>query len=300
LTVLTTRLDVTGEEELTLDGVSVVNGCQSLVALYKQSDTITDDLRVLCKIVQVPLHSGLADKITYRANNQNPVDIRDQRATDPVQRQLQAEVEELYPGTFGLAIREGEKVEAEHVMSNKEAAQLIMAVYVKQPWNAVRKVRLFDHDYTRIFNHTIDAPKLYLLHVISEVVAGARAELKPSLRASFASIRLALAFLLSEVLQQTEQGSGLLESPQAWLPHQEIDVRQRLKMLMADIVESVNFYLDDKEGDGDTPPDDEFDPKVAFKSRAGVLEIARDVIGYSKRQARRDQDYFFNLEPDDA
>ncbi len=42
-----------------------------------------------------------------------------------------------------------------------------------EPWNAVRKVRLFDADYHRIFSRAINAHKLYLINVLVAAVDGA-------------------------------------------------------------------------------------------------------------------------------
>ncbi len=295
LTILTHGLTVTGTK-LRLDGITVVNGCQSLLTLYDHQAKVTDDLRLLVKVIAVESQTDLADKITYRSNNQNPVDIRDQRSTDAVQRDLQSQMKECYGTELFFAIREGERPTAPNVLDNKSAAQLLMAIYLKEPWNAVRKVRLFDADYRRIFDHTINAHKLYLLNLLSEVVNEQRDELDPELRASFASIRFTLAFLLSQVLRKSDRGSQLLEAPERWLPGQRAEVKAALTPLAQQIVRSVNHYVTSEVQDRRDRGED-FDPKVAFKSRSEVGKLEHQVISLSDRLAMEVENYWFDLEP---
>ena len=217
LTLLTRRLDV-NEGEMQLDGVSVVNGCQSLVALYSNRANVTPELRVLVKIVELGESIDLVDDITYRTNNQNPVNTRDLRSTDPIQRDLQAQVRESYGSELSYVIRNGEKPTTPEVLDNTTAAQLAMAVYLGEPWNAVRKVKLFDEEYHRVFGRTIDGHKLYLLHQMNKVVLSRKSSLRGDLEASFASVRFTFLHLLAVLLCTFDEGKEFLHSPERWLP----------------------------------------------------------------------------------
>jgi hypothetical protein len=238
----------------------------------------------------------LTDKITYRTNNQNPVDIRDQRSSDVIQRDLQAQVANLYGGVLAFNIREGEQFTAGlRVFSNQSAAQLIMAVYLGEPWNAVRKVRLFDDDYRRIFNKTIDAHKLHLLDRLAKVIDGQRPGLRPELEASFASVRLTIAYLVARVLRESELGNQLLHSPQRWLPDLDEEVFEAIGGLAKEVIESVNFHVANEEKERREKGED-FDPKVLFKSRSGVEAVANEVVRLARRLAQRDVTYFFGID----
>ena len=292
ITVLTHELKVDGPT-ITLGGITVVNGCQSLLTLHDHHDVITDQLQVLVKIVAVEPHSDVADRITYRSNNQNPVDLRDQRSTDVIQRALQAEVDEKFDGRLGYGIRQGEELDADEVLDNKTAAQFLMAVYLAEPWNAVRKVRLFDHDYRRIFNREVDADRLFFLHHFSKVVDATRDHLRGDVAASFASVRLTIAYLIAQVLMLSDEGRELLAAPGRWLPDKLDEVLGALSTIAEDVVASVNFYIEaEKDEKGD-----EFDPKVAFKSTAGVKGMTAEVLKSSKRQAKRDEEFLFQVPP---
>lgn len=289
MTLLTRALDVVGND-LRLDGVSVVNGCQSLLALDAHRSDVGGDLRLLVKAVQVDPQSDLADTITYRTNNQNAVDIRDQRSTDLIQRDLQAQVRATYGRLLGYAIRAGDRPGGLEVMDNASAAQLLMAVYVGEPWNAVRKVRLFDQDYHRIFNRSINAHRLFLVHELGKLIGAARPRLRPDLQASFASVRLTLTYLVATVLRESAAGSELLDAPERWLPEKLDDVRAAIGDLVDDVVESLNFYVEDRSRD-----DEDFDPKVVFKSQSGVRALESEVVKSARRQAKRDSDFLFSV-----
>src|SRR5574341_341565 len=286
LTLLTHERTVTGSV-LTLRGVTVVNGCQSLLTLHDLQSSVSDELRVLIKVVQVPEQSALTEKITSRSNNQNPVDIRDQRSTDVIQRDLQAQVHEDYGGAFAYAIREGEALEATQVLNNQQAAQLLMAMYVAEPWNAVRKVRLFDTEYRRIFSRDVNSSRLYLVAQVADALTGVRDKLPPDLASSFASVRFTLAYLLYKVIAETELGQGLLGSPDRWLPSQLTQVRTALAGLLDEVVQSVNFYVEQEEREH-RERGEEFDPKVVFKSQGGVRGVENAVLRDSRRLAMRD------------
>jgi hypothetical protein len=295
LTMLTYGLTITGNE-IELNGLTVVNGCQSLLTLFEHQAKVTDKLQLLVKIVRVERQTDLADKITYRSNNQNPVDIRDQRSTDIVQRDLQAQMQQSYGSMLFYAIREGERPTAPEVLDNKTAAQFLMAVYLCEPWNAVRKVRLFDTDYRRIFDHTVTAHKLFLLKLFVKVIDEQRNDLDAELRASFASIRFTLAFLLSQFLRKSDLGSQLLEYPERWLPGQVTEVEGALLPLAQEIVKSVNHYVISEARDRADNGED-FDPKVAFKSKTAVGDLEHQVVRLSERLAMGVDSYWFEVEP---
>ena len=295
LTVLTRGIHVDGHE-VTLDGVGVVNGCQSLVVLYEHRASLTDELRVLVKAVQVDPSSDIADDITYRANNQNPVDIRDQRSTDAIQRDLQSQVREHYGQELGYAIRAGEDTGAPATLDNKTAAQLLMAVYTKEPWNAVRKVRLFDEDYHRIFNREVSGHRLRLLHSLSTRLDAQRARLRPELQSSFASVRLTIAYLVARVLEESELGALLLSSPEEWFPARATEVHEALDDLIGEVIDSVNFYVESERAEW-AERGEVFDAKVLFKSATGVRALENVVLREARRQAKRDAAFLFGVEP---
>ena len=229
LTFLTNNLEVRGRV-LHLTDIAVVNGCQSILALYHNRDALTPGLKLLVKVVKLGENpTELSEQITYRANNQNSVNIRDQRSTHPIQRDLQIQVRESYGDRLFYAVRQGEPSDTREVLDNRVAAQLITAVWLKEPWNAVRKLRLFDEDYHRVFTRNIDAHKLYFAHRLNELVAQKRNDLNPELRSSFASVRFTLVYLVAQMMRQGGRGEELFTNPQRWLEGNETDIVEALE-----------------------------------------------------------------------
>jgi hypothetical protein len=296
ITILTNALTVDAEG-LHLDGVTVVNGCQSLLALKANRESLTPELSLLVKAVQLGDNGTLADTITYRSNNQNAVNIRDQRANDPIQRDLQRQVTEQFGDHLFYVIRRGEQVpDGRAALENQDAAQHIMAIWLREPWAAVRKLKLFDEDYRRIFSRNIDAPKLYLVQHLQKMSEKRRGDLRPSLSASFASVRYTIVYLTAEVARASELGAAFFDNPGRWLPEKEDEVMTQLNELMDHVVTELNNYVQTQE-ELRQQSSVLFDAKIAFKSQASIRQVEQQTLSVTKALARRIEDFLFSVEP---
>jgi hypothetical protein len=297
ITILTLGLTPEGSA-LKLEAVSVVNGCQSLLALHRGRQALTPDLKLLVKVVELPdAGSRLSDTITYRANNQNAVNIRDQRSTDSIQLDLQRQVNAAFGSRFGYTVKIGERLDAERIMDNTLAAQLITAAYRQRPWAAVRKVRLFDQDYHDVFAADIDAYKLYLLQLLNEAVDAARDDLRGELRSAFASVRFTVVALIGDVLRLSPLGQQLLDDPARWLPLRTDEVLAFLTDRARDVALNINDYVSDAAKSA-AEEERDFDAKTVFKSSSGVAPLRREITTISRRLNSRDPGYLFELDPD--
>lgn len=294
MTLLTSKISAVDGDSITLEGVGVVNGCQSLITLYDNKAALTDELQLIVKVVEVSGGDKVADLITYRSNNQNAVTLRDQRSSDTIMRDLRQSVTERFGFKFSLITRVGEVTSANAILENTLAAQLITATYLAEPWAAVRKVRLFDQEYRRIFNRSITADRLYLLYLIDVAVSAHRDELRADLRASYASIRFTLVHLVAVVLRITDAGQRLLNMPEAWIPEQEAEVNEALSQIATEVVDSANYHVQ-----AELQQNVDYDPKVVFKSRGGVSRLETDVLRDARRQEGRSASYLFTVTPAD-
>ena len=253
----------------------------------------------MVKVVETGGRAALADRITYRSNNQNPVNTRDLRANDRVQRDLQNEVTARYGDELFYDIRRGQPNDGAHaVLDNQLAAQMLLATWLGEPWAAVRKLKLFDQDYHRIFRRAT-ADKLFFAYMLNKEIEAARSKLRPELQTSFASVRFTLAHLVAQVLRLSDLGARLLDEPGSWLPDQLKDIAERLEYYVDIVVEETNYFVSDREEQRQQNPDAEpFDPKTIFKASTGVRPLERQVIQAVKAIARRaDSDILFDLKP---
>jgi len=96
-------------------------------------------------------------------------------------------------------------------------------------------------------------------------------------------------------LERTDEGRGLLNDPQRWIPGKLSEVRKALADLLEEIVESVNFYIQEEVAD----KGDSFDPKVTFKSQEGVRAVENAVGRDIRRTIKRPggDAFLFSVEP---
>ncbi|HDL74787.1 MAG TPA: hypothetical protein ENH06_00155, partial [bacterium] len=94
--------------KISLSGYAVINGCQSMLTFYENRNKLSNNLFVLVKIIELNLTSSRVKKITYFANNQNSIGLKDLRSNDSVQRSLQREFEELFSNQVLYRRKKGE------------------------------------------------------------------------------------------------------------------------------------------------------------------------------------------------
>ncbi|MCY7278287.1 MAG: AIPR family protein [Phormidesmis sp. CAN_BIN44] len=83
-------------DTITINSYVVVNGAQSISTLYNQRKNITDNLKILTKIIRLNTSDvGLVKKITTNSNNQNAIKPRDLQSNQNIQQRLKKEFESI-------------------------------------------------------------------------------------------------------------------------------------------------------------------------------------------------------------
>lgn len=292
LTIVCKELEVDGSspESVRITGFSMVNGCQSAVLLHENEAAITDDLMIPVRLVQVGNSTQLADDITYRSNNQNAINLKDLRANDPTQVALQAEFKELYGDKVEYEIKRGETLEAERSLPNDLAAQILLALYNEQPWLSHRKFDLFDQRYKEVFHPRIKAAHIYFAYLIYQLVQRRLRDIEDQLIANYGLTSFVLVYVAGLLLRETDEGRNLLDDPQPVLEADEALVRERIDLLLGDLVVDFNFYVREK-----LDQDGYFDYKTSFKNQRAVLELSADVVRSYKKDITRDAGRAFTL-----
>ena len=305
LTILTNKVN-RDNGDLYINGISVVNGCQSLLTLYRNRSSLTDSLKILVRIIQIEHKNELIDVVTYRTNNQNSISIKDHRSNSSSQRGLQKDISKIYGEKVFYGIKRGEISPANvPVFDNGVAAQLLMSVWLKDPANAVRKNLLFgDETFYRIFSHDVDAHKIYLAFMIDGIIDRKRKDLPTLLQSSFASVKFAIAFLTAEMMRSGGRGKDLFKNPQAWLPEKESEIESSIDQFASLTIDVIDNFVTEKTSEDPAykeTHDPNFDPKIAFKSSAGITEINSMAQITNRSEARRaaksGQTYYFDVKP---
>lgn len=144
----------------------VVNGAQSLTVLNRHKAKVSDDLRLVAKIIEIESDEEFAREITLASNNQNAIKPRDQRSTNILQTRLEAEFKQISFEGYRYVIKRGQD-EAGNVIINEEAGRLLMAYDLKEPWSCHQIYKVFDEKYAEVFGRpVVDAWRIILLSKI--------------------------------------------------------------------------------------------------------------------------------------
>jgi hypothetical protein len=157
-------------------------------------------------------------------------------------------------------------------------------------------VKLFDHDYHRIFSRHLDAHKVLVLYLLDAALLEHRGDLSPELNAAFSSVRFTLAHLVFQLIGLTPQGEAFLADPSGILTSEREALIAALAEMTGEAVESANYFVEAKETEA-AEAGETFDPKVVFKSRTGVTGLERDAVSHARRMVRRDDTFGFRLTP---
>lgn len=89
--------------QVRVENLQIVNGGQTCMTILKTSEalvasgqTLPADASVLVRLYKLPKdNDDIVLQITHATNSQNPVDLKDLRSNDEIQRQLEASIQEL-------------------------------------------------------------------------------------------------------------------------------------------------------------------------------------------------------------
>lgn len=272
ITIIAKELDVT-DENISISDYFVINGCQSVTALYKESKSLTDNLRVLTKFIKLEPASLIAKTITEFSNNQNVVKYRDFMANDPKQIRLQNEFRTNYAGEYELEIKQGEISEPGTVISNEEAGLLLMAFDSKEPWATHRAYQVFDEKYSVLFGRKeVTADRIVLCRVIAEAVDESLPKIKNQLVAKYRLTRYMLVYIIRMMLENDDLIQQVLTKPETFVrdKNDRDQFREIISRIVGDVVVDINAELD------------EYGPDFAYRDRLRddkwVKELTRVVV----------------------
>jgi hypothetical protein len=268
LTVVCSKIDDSHPDYLTLTDVSVVNGAQSTIAFRDNRQSITTDLRVVVKFVEVPGERQLAREVAIRSNTQNPVNPRHLRARDGVQLRLEAEMKKHYPSITYELRPDATMPASGKTIQNDDAAQLLCAVYNQEPWHAVRRLLLFESDfYTSIFTRATTAARIVLVDLIARRVQANKSRFPGEYLRSWRLTKLVAVYLVGQLLRTSPDLMKILDNPATSLRSRGLSsTLDRLVKFAAAAMKTRQEELD-VQGDPD-------DFKVDFKRESALKELA--------------------------
>ena len=266
LTILCKTLKTT-KDKITISGYAVVNGCQSITGLYENKTSISSDLRLLTKLIQVSADTPLALKITDHTNNQNGTTHRDLQSNSPIQTRLQTEINNGSKGKFHYRIKRGEHPEwpAEEVIENELAARILLAFDLKEPWSCHQTYKLFDELHSRIFGRKeVDGDRIVTLYMVYLCVMGKLGSIDNQLFARYGLTRFLVLYLLREALETDQLGKDFCLNPSAFIKQSQ--GKSRLLECIDKVSQVVVQLVDGEVKRRDADKEKEFDFKRELKS----------------------------------
>lgn len=240
-------------ERLSVAGYYVVNGCQSLTALFDNKGHVTDDLRVLAKFIKLDPTSGEAEEITKFSNNQNGVKARDFKANNPIQIRLQNEFVAHYGGKFSYEIKRGEQLpDAEFVITNEAAGLLLMAFDLKEPWATHRRYEIFDEKFAALFGRPeVSADRIVFCKTIADAIEANLHRIENELCRRYVLTRHMLLYLVRLVLDG--EAPEVIVNPASYARDEVARgaFRRAVDGLVTDLTVDMNYEVQDAGPDFD-------------------------------------------------
>ena len=145
------------ENDLSLSGLSIVNGCQSLNTILSCSETVkkVDDAFILLRFYEIPQRDR-ADKISIYTNSQSAVKARDLRSNDKRVLAIKKAYELRYPTGYFITKR-GETAPADrnklHVVELSSFAKNLVAWQTLRPNLSYGESKIFDKYFETLFKN---------------------------------------------------------------------------------------------------------------------------------------------------
>jgi len=270
------------EDTINVENYFVVNGCQSLNALFKNKRSLTDDLRILTKFIQAPPASLLAEMITRFSNNQNGVKARDFKSNNHIQIRLQNEFSTLYGKTYFYEIKRGEDPKGLEVISNEIAGQYLMSFDLKIPWATHRKYQIFEDRHSDLFGRpSVTAHRILLCHVLSARIVAAQEKITNTLFARYSLTTFFLLYVLRLLLEGDDTAANVILTPEKYVATDEnrSKLASAIDKLLSEVVTDLNAEIDQL--------GDNFDYRGKLRDEDWCKNLAHEIAATHKKLVDR-------------
>lgn len=281
LTILATDVQFDANRDaLQMNRYSVVNGAQSLTTLFEKKGAITEELRLLARVVNLDPTTDLAAMITRNSNNQNAIGPRDLQSNSTIQKRLKEDFRRRFGSEFEYEIKRGEQGGPGRTITNEQAARVLLAFDKEQPWTCHQSYRYFDDLHSAIFGRPeVTAERIVGLIAVQDAVVASLAELNNQLVAHYSVTPFFVIYLVRQALQLEALGKEFCQDPGRFVRESSFEaVRDAVRAVSDDLIVDLNAELTEREEAGNT-----FDHKRELKSMNAVRALRGQIIpGYQK------------------
>lgn len=154
ITAICTRMELTGSR-VTLQGLSVVNGCQSISTILGCSERVKQlaDTYMMFRFYEIPQRDR-ADRISIATNSQSAVKPRDLRSNDKRVLNPKKQFEQRYPTGY-LVTKRGEAAPASadpsFVLDLSDLGKYLLSWHSQRPNIVYNESKIFDKFFEQLF-----------------------------------------------------------------------------------------------------------------------------------------------------
>jgi AIPR protein len=208
---------------LSVKGLSVVNGCQSLSTIYSVSERVRSEAAfeasVLFRFYEIPDRT-LADRISINTNSQSAVKPRDLRSNDKVMVGLKRAFEARYPEGYFICKRGEERPadrDAKKTVDAAILARMLMAWHCQRPNISYNEKKLFDEYYKTLFHTGYDPSSVLALQTWLNAIDASWQNLtmNDALKAGRAYVKYHLLFSISAIIAAVSGQPNSVPDPAA-------------------------------------------------------------------------------------
>jgi hypothetical protein len=263
-----------------------------MLTFYENADSVSDDVFVLTKIIKIPEGQPVSvDDITYWANNQNAISVRDLKANDVIQRSLKNEFEKLFQGKVLYRRQKGDSAYGyDEIIERDFAAQLIAAFYLGEPAITSKRNELFTDRYYDVFSMKMTAAKIYIANVIHNVIGANVDRIRFEKIRNYGLARFLMLHIVRELLVADPKGREILSEPEGWIKGKNLTA---FKCAVAKLFQLLIFDIDNFVDDWIKSHGGFFDYKNFFKNNELTQKMTQDITtAYNKQLVHHPEDEF--------
>lgn len=281
INVLCRKIVSETEERIEIEDYVVVNGAQSLTSLMAEKSKITDDLKILVKLIETKGDTALSQRITTNSNNQNAIKARDLKSNHNIQQRLKVEVNTVSNHTVAYEIKQGEANKGKTVLKNESAGLILLAMDLAQPWNCHQKYKVMDELHSDIFGRPdVTGARIVGYWECFKSVESALDAIEDKHFAYYNLTKYFLAHAVVSLIRTEPEGVSMLNNMKGILTSGKL---VKLVEIISVLAKSLAFDLN-----AEIVDEKAFDYKNELKSPAWCKKMsARLVAQYSKDVTRK-------------
>ena len=282
ITAICNRMELS-DSNLLLQGLNVVNGCQSLNTILACSEKVKelDDTFTLFRFYEIPQRER-ADRISIATNSQTAVKPRDLRSNDKRVLNLKRSFEQKYPQGYFVTKR-GEEAPAEkdrkYVMDLVDVGKYLISWHSQRPNNAYSETKIFDKFFEQLFKREYEPENLQALNLWMQEIYGGWIPQNPwGLNESLLAMRAYAPFhqlyAISQIYSIASNHSDRVPKPSATYSYAQR--RAIIERIVTMAATSLNFALETAANEPQ-PSNRVFSPQNWIKTKTCLSGIAAAV-----------------------